>query len=1159
MLQHKITRILITALLLTFCGTSMSQITVMPHGICVSMDDNDAVDSELILINDYEEPITFSIDYHLISNEEERRQGPQRDEPGEIIRQFYSPLYNMGGMAFDGELLWGSSQTTNQLCAMTLEGEEVMVVDINDQPKTLAFDGELLWCSEWGGSNMFIYDLEGEQIDQFNMGMEFRSIMGMTSDQEEFIFMNTMNPYQIRVISIEDREEVAAFEYRDAVGGADIWSIEWVESHRDGQLWCNFTGHLYQLSVDEEWNVEAVSDFDWNTDSPYNDLAHDGEYMWHGMWDSNTWFQCDEGVSEYFMLTFNPEEGEIPGEENIPVELFITSEGIEPGNYNILIKVETDREIVELTAIVSVDSPAAFLTCRVTDAETEETMRDVRIDVDRYEITRFTNNNGISDFESLPTGEYNITFSSVDYLTHVEPFRIDGEGEVMIQVEMLHAECTTNRDNIESALEPDNIMQTEITVSNAGNGPLTYTTEKRLLGQAIEEPWERRRSLNVGEITGDSRIQGIAFFDDLFYFAGGNERNPVMYVLNREGEVINEYAQLGGGRNGYKDIAYDGELIWGSGERNAYGFTPDGEQVTSFDTGISSCSNIAWDNEREILWMSGITTDITGLDREGNLVAELNRQGIRIYGLSFWPDDPDGYQLYIFHKNNDIGDKIVTKMNVDNGDLLDVVILEPDAIGTAQGCFITNHYDIYSWVFMANVNNAANDRLEIWQVDARKDWMAIEPAEGEIEAGDDQDFIITLDATGPPPALFEGEIIFNHDGIGGQTPITVSLQVGEGGGGEQVDEMMLNFIDGWNMVSAYVQPDPDNIVEIMQELVEADQLILMKNGVGRFYNPAFNFNNIPGWLVSEGYMVKVDGVAEMVIAGESVNPDTPLPLIEGWQMISYYPREGIDAIAALSDIVNALIMAKDGSGRFYSPAFGFCNMGDMVPGQGYLLKMDQATELIYTVEEELARQSSPSMTPSILPVHPNTGENMSLLIQTGELDGEIGVYSKGHLVGSGIIQDGKCGIAVWGDDHTTSEIDGAIKGEELEVSLHNVSEMVPVKIETIFGEDKYSTDGFSVLRIQDVKASPGQFGIVDAYPNPFNNRSSIKYNLKESSEIDLALFDLTGRRVLDLVSGRKKIGQYSISIEGSSLSSGMYIVQLQAGEQISKRKVTLVK
>ncbi|MBT7790777.1 MAG: T9SS type A sorting domain-containing protein, partial [Calditrichaeota bacterium] len=224
-----------------------------------------------------------------------------------------------------------------------------------------------------------------------------------------------------------------------------------------------------------------------------------------------------------------------------------------------------------------------------------------------------------------------------------------------------------------------------------------------------------------------------------------------------------------------------------------------------------------------------------------------------------------------------------------------------------------------------------------------------------------------------------------------------------------------------------------------------------------------------------------------------------------------------------------------------------------------MVKTVEAIELVYVVEEELARQSFPYLQPSLLPNHPNTGENMSLLVHSRDSEGEVGVYSNGHLVGSGIIQNGKCGIAVWGDDPTTPELYGAISGAELEVLLHDGTEMLPVKIETMFGELKYTTDGFSVLRIQDVNAPPEMFGIVDAFPNPFNSTMSITYNLLEESRVSIALFDLAGRQIKDLTASIAQAGQHTISLEGAGLSSGVYVIQLQANGQVSKSKVTLVK
>ncbi len=1156
--QQKKILILIAVLLIVLSSNVSAQISVLPHGFGITMDENDNADAELIIVNDYEEPVTYTIDYELIEEAEERRQGPGRDEPGDQLNQFQSPLNNIGGMAFDGELLWGSSHGSDRLCAMTLEGEQVRLIDINDNPLTMTFDGELLWVCQWSTNQIFQYDLEGEQVGQFNVG--FEDIAGMGSDQENFVFMNSRDDGLIHVISIEDHEEVTRFEFRQAMGNADIWAIEWVESHREGRLWGNTRGHLYQASVDDEWNVEAVSDFAWNTDQPYNDPCHDGENMWHGMWDTNMWYVFDDGVAEFFMLTFDPEEGEVPGEDSAPVEVFINSEGIEPGDYNILIDLETDREIIQLTAIISVDSPAAFLTCRVTDAETEETMENIRIEMDRYDITRFTNRNGITDFESLPTGQYEFTFTAEDYLTLVEPYRIDGEGELFLAVELLHSECNPSRDNIEAALIQENSIQTEIVISNDGNGPLTYTTEKRLLGDANADPWELRRNINIGQITDDSRIQGVVFFDDLFYFSGANDAEPVIHVINRDGEQVDQYAQLGESRYGYKDLTWDGELIWGSGERTVFGFTPEGEEVESFNTGISPCNNLAWDCDREILWASGTTTDIFGFNREGDRVAQIPRQGIRIYGLAYWPDDPDGYQLYIFHKVRDVGDEVVTKVDIDNGEMRDVIILEPEGVGGAQGCFITNQYDIYSWVFMANVNDGGDDRTEIWQIDARKDWMDIEPEEGVIEAEEEREFVITLDATGLPPAQFVGEIVLNHDGIGSQTPIRITLDVGEGGGGGQEGEMILNFVDGWNIISAYVQPEPDDIVEIMSELVEADQLVLMKNGAGQFYNPEFNFCNIPGWRVNEGYMVNVTGDAEMSIAGQTVAEDDPLPLIEGWQIVSYYPRRGIDARVALSSIVDVLLLAKDAAGRFYNPEFDFSNMGDLQPGQGYLVNVREAVELIYNLDEELDFSAwDIYIQPRLLPIHPSTGENMSLLVLTNAEKGEIGVYANSDLVGSGVIQNGKCGIAVWGDDPTTTEVDGAVDGDVLELKYYSDDKFQSTQFETLIGRRQYKTDDFWVAEMSDVAILPDKFGIEPIHPNPFNSTTSISYSLPDAAQINLSLYDTNGRLVKEMISGFKYAGTHSLIVYGNEMTSGVYVVQLSNERDVCRRKIMLIK
>jgi len=381
-------------------------------------------------------------------------------------------------------------------------------------------------------------------------------------------------------------------------------------------------------------------------------------------------------------------------------------------------------------------------------------------------------------------------------------------------------------------------------------------------------------------------------------------------------------------------------------------------------------------------------------------------------------------------------------------------------------------------------------------------------------------------------------------------------------------ERILQLEIGWNMVSVNLQPDPDDIRAITRQLVEADLLLLMKDGQGRFYSPEFDFCNIPGWNVADGYQMKMDDAAELMLEGITVMADDPLPLVDGWNLIAYYPRVEVDAIIAFSGIVDRLLMAKDGWGRFYNPEWEFSNMGNLQEGRGYQVKVTEDLELVYRLREEdddfVASCPKPQ---GSLPVHPLTGNNMSLLliddhqlsIDNCQLIIEIGVYADGELVGSGVLVDGKCGIAIWGDDPTTPEIDGALQNQPLTISISDETGLRDVSFKTLAGESLYTTDGFWAIVLDGVAEIPTEFGIVSAYPNPFNSRMIVKYALPEAEVVGLSVFNMTGRQVMQLASGRQEAGVHSVTVDGEALTSGIYFVELQADGQVSKWKIVLLK
>ncbi len=84
-----------------------------------------------------------------------------------------------------------------------------------------------------------------------------------------------------------------------------------------------------------------------------------------------------------------------------------------------------------------------------------------------------------------------------------------------------------------------------------------------------------------------------------------------------------------------------------------------------------------------------------------------------------------------------------------------------------------------------------------------------------------------------------------------------------------------------------------------------------------------------------------------------------------------------------------------------------------------------------------------------------------------------------------------------------------------------------------------------------------------AYPNPFNGRVTLLFNLPQSGEVQLRIYDINGRMVKD-VSGFYATGSQSVSWDGrdatgNAVSSGLYIVKLQYGAQELSRKLLYLK
>jgi mannan endo-1,4-beta-mannosidase len=94
---------------------------------------------------------------------------------------------------------------------------------------------------------------------------------------------------------------------------------------------------------------------------------------------------------------------------------------------------------------------------------------------------------------------------------------------------------------------------------------------------------------------------------------------------------------------------------------------------------------------------------------------------------------------------------------------------------------------------------------------------------------------------------------------------------------------------------------------------------------------------------------------------------------------------------------------------------------------------------------------------------------------------------------------------------------------------------------------------------------PQKFAFEQNYPNPFNPSTDLRFDLPEPATVSLAVYDVLGRKVAELVSGHRNAGHHVVVWDASGQSSGVYFARFTAVNQEKKtehlqlRKLMLLK
>ena len=113
--------------------------------------------------------------------------------------------------------------------------------------------------------------------------------------------------------------------------------------------------------------------------------------------------------------------------------------------------------------------------------------------------------------------------------------------------------------------------------------------------------------------------------------------------------------------------------------------------------------------------------------------------------------------------------------------------------------------------------------------------------------------------------------------------------------------------------------------------------------------------------------------------------------------------------------------------------------------------------------------------------------------------------------------------------------------------------------ETVINEWKCWGETFFDEPPEALSALPGEFTLHNPFPNPFNQSTTIAYEIPEAGEINLTVYDVIGREVSELVNGYMTAGLHSAIWDASGRASGVYFCILNTKRQTENKKIILLK
>lgn len=383
-----------------------------------------------------------------------------------------------------------------------------------------------------------------------------------------------------------------------------------------------------------------------------------------------------------------------------------------------------------------------------------------------------------------------------------------------------------------------------------------------------------------------------------------------------------------------------------------------------------------------------------------------------------------------------------------------------------------------------------------------------------------------------------------------------------------VEYQYINLPVGWSIFSTYIDAFEPNIDTLCQPFVS--QVLIAKNASGMAYWPLYGINMIGNVEIGKGYQIKMASAQVMEVEGLIAQPeDNPVVLNSGWSILGYTRTSEAPIATMLAPIVSEILIVKNSQGMAFWPLYNVNMIGNMIPGQGYQIKMNSSQTLIYPSNSIIY---SKSLNYSYLPAHyrlPSASDdNMTLGIPmnawelTPAFGDEVGVFTpSGVLIGSGVFHNEAMAITMWGEDELESGIQGLNQNESFEIRLWNDASQTEFQLlveEWESGAGNYEVNAIAIPKFISIKESR-ELVLYPNMPNPFNDQTRIRFSLPKDMPVRISLRNVLGQELEEIISADFSSGHHEIVFDAKAYPAGTYFYRLEAPNHQLNRSMTITR